>query len=92
MAVELTSAPMTRQGGGAGLMVTNVRVGSPAEAAGIQKGDVWLKLGSVTLDSKESLRQAVEKLEVGVVVVELRRTGKTLRIGIELQEPVVPNA
>lgn len=92
VAVELASAPMTRQGGGTGLMVTKLRAGSPAEAAGIQKGDVWLKLGNTVLDSKEALRQAIEKLEVGVVMVELRRAGKTLRVGIELQEPVVPNA
>lgn len=92
VAVELTSAPMTRQGGGTGLVVTNVRAGSPAEAAGLQKSDILLKLGATPLDSKEALRRAIEKLEVGVVMVELRRAGKSLRVGIELQEPVVPNA
>lgn len=53
---------------GSGALVSRVVEGSPAERAGVQKGDVIVGLGSATVASSDDLSRAVGKTRVGQAV------------------------
>lgn len=59
-----------------GLVVTDVTAKSPAEAAGLQKYDVILKVGDGYVKSSTDLWKAVDKLGGKTVVIEFIRTGR----------------
>ena len=68
---------------GPGVAVRGVLPGSPAARAGLQPGDLLVRLGDVPLDSWHRLRQVLTTLRAGQEVeVHLLRAGKphTLRV------------
>ena len=80
---------------GAGVMVTAVEPGSPAELAGIMRGDVLVVLGSVSLRSKYDFDEAQARVVPGepVSVVIARDKGRIIHIvNLDLEEPPTPAA
>jgi Do/DeqQ family serine protease len=66
---------------GAGAVVTRVRAGSPAEAAGIQAGDVVLSVGGKPIHSATDLQNAQGILPVGTrVELQLVRDGQPVHV------------
>lgn len=64
-----------------GVLIRGVADGSPAEAAGIEKGDVIVKFDGKDVDSPRDLRELVEDVEPGSSVeIELVRDGKTMTV------------
>lgn len=67
--------------GDQGVLVTSVETDGPAAKAGLQAGDVILKLGSREIQDGEDLRRAVEKAEPGrETPVTVQRDGRTLEL------------
>jgi serine protease Do len=67
--------------GDEGVLVTSVETDGPAAKAGLQAGDVILKLGSREIQDGEDLRRAVEKAEPGrETSVTVQRDGRTLEL------------
>lgn len=76
---ELTPELRTHFGapGNAGVMVSRVQPGSPAEKAGLKVGDIVTALDGKPIDSSWSLRERVRKLDSGAQVpIEVWRNGK----------------
>lgn len=68
-----------------GAQVQNVADGSPAAKAGIQEGDVIVKVGSRNVGDADELVVAVQALAVGTSVpVTLTRSGKRLQVQVTL--------
>jgi len=68
-----------------GAQVQNVRDGSPAQAAGIEEGDVITKVGDRAVGSADELTVAVQAHAPGdTVPVELSRSGRTLTVDVTL--------
>jgi regulator of sigma E protease len=64
------------------VMVTQIATGSPAESAGILKGDMVLALDEIVVGSFEDLRQATaDHLDIPVVLTLLRE-GEEIEVGI----------
>ena len=62
-----------------GVVVTEVRPDSPAEAAGLQTGDVILKFGGKVVKSPRELQMIVERCEPGSTQdVSVNRNGESL--------------
>lgn len=66
-----------------GVLITAVSQGSPAEAAGIQKGDVMLKVGNIEAKSPSQMMEALANIKPGTRVRVL-----VLRGDVELTLPV----
>jgi membrane-associated protease RseP (regulator of RpoE activity) len=94
LGVELTElTPELRSHFGApdnaGVMVSHVQAGSPAEKAGLKVGDIITALDGKPVASSWSLRDSVRKLDDGALVpLEVRRAGKvqTLSARVELRD------
>jgi len=70
-----------------GALVSDVVPNSPAEKAGLQRGDIIKSLGGVPVKTPEELSKSVRKQVAGdVVKAEVIREGKTLNISIRLEE------
>jgi putative serine protease PepD len=68
-----------------GAQVQNVQDGSPAAKAGIQEGDVIVKLGDRTVGNADELQVAVQEHEPGdTVPVELLRDGRKMTVQVTL--------
>ena len=68
-----------------GAEVQNVQDGGPAAHAGIQEGDVIVKVGDRTVGSADELTVAVQEHAVGdTVPVELLRDGKRMTVQVTL--------
>ncbi len=66
-------------------VVESVHPGSPADIAGIRKGDIIEMLGDDTISDFESLKRAVEENMPGKrVVVRLKRDGEIKRLVVEI--------
>lgn len=67
----------------AGVVITEVRPGTPAARAGLERGDVILRLGGATISGRADLawRAATRPAEVGVEVV-IWRAGQQRRLQI----------
>lgn len=64
------------------VLISSVVVGSPAEAAGIEVGDVVVSLDDATPESRE-FRARLDAMEVGVpVAVEVARAGEPVSIEV----------
>ncbi|NLC63496.1 MAG: trypsin-like serine protease [Thermoanaerobacterales bacterium] len=62
-----------------GIYITDVKVGSPADKAGIAKGDIIVKLTGRRIESMAKLRQIVYGLEIGKSVqIEILRNGSKI--------------
>ncbi len=72
-----------------GVKVDSAEAGSPAEAAGIQGGDIILSLGQTRVTSVNDLTLALRKLEPGdTTTVTVYRGGEELVLSITLTENV----
>ncbi len=75
-----------------GTKVISVAPASPAAKAGICEGDKVLRIGQISINSRDDLRMAVAKAQPGdVLVVELQRGGGRLVFRVML-EPRLPSA
>lgn len=71
----------------AGVYVQNVTPNSPAAAAGLQRGDLILKIGDEATNTVTDLRSAVNNHKVGDTVdVEIQRNGQPQTLKLTLQE------
>jgi serine protease Do len=70
-----------------GALVSEVRSGTPADKAGIERGDVILAVNGATVDSSNSLRNRVARLAPGTnATVRLRRNGREQDVTVALAE------
>jgi serine protease Do/serine protease DegQ len=68
-----------------GAIVNQVQEGSPAEAGGLEHGDVIIEIDGAPIDSARQLRLTVSQMEPGrEVEVKVIRDGKTLSLPITL--------
>jgi len=66
-------------------VIEAVRRGPPAEAAGIQAGDIIERLGDDVITTSESLQAAVAETMPGKrLIVRLKRNGETKRLIVEI--------
>ena len=71
------------QGGGA--LVGDVRPGSPAAKAGLQRGDIVLKLNGTAVDSADDLSLRISEMAPGTVAhLEVYRNGHTQDVDVTL--------
>jgi periplasmic serine protease, Do/DeqQ family len=72
---------------GDGALVSDVMPNSPAEKAGIQRGDVIKRFQGVPVKTPDELSKAVRKQVAGdVAKIEIVREGKTMSLSIRLEE------
>lgn len=70
-----------------GALVSDVVPDSPAEKAGLQRGDIIKKIGNATLKTPDELSSAVRKQAAGDTVrLEILRDGKTSTLSVKLEE------
>ncbi|MFD2255990.1 S1C family serine protease [Luteolibacter algae] len=70
-----------------GLEVTKVGKSSPAEAAGIQEGDLLRTLNGEALETRDDLKRILAELAAGdALVIDFTRNGKEGTINFELGE------
>ncbi len=62
-----------------GLIVTGLDKGGPGERAGLERGDVLLRFGSLSLDTLDHLSVALEQVGEGQVGLLLLRRGRLYR-------------
>ncbi len=68
-----------------GVVVVGVQKGSPAEAAGIECGDVLTHIGGTRIDSPLRISEILSHLKAGqIVTVQIWRKGKTLQKKVKL--------
>ncbi|MFP4163415.1 MAG: Do family serine endopeptidase [Chitinispirillaceae bacterium] len=73
--------------GSAGVLVSDVFRGQPAEKAGIQRGDVILSINDQPILSSNELRNVVAALTPGKKVpVEIMRNGKRMKLTLVITE------
>ncbi len=71
----------------AGALVTDVFKGSPAELAGVQRGDVILKMNGKDVRNVEALRNMISQTKVGSSIkLKAIRNGKPFEISINIAE------
>ncbi len=76
-----------------GVLVTEVQQNSPAEKAGVKRGDVLMRLDGQPIDSTGHLRNAVAAHAAGTKVpVELLRDKKTVQVEVTLTQATDPHA
>lgn len=70
-----------------GALVSDVVANSPAEKAGLQRGDVIRTIGGVPVKTPDELSKAVRKLVAGnVIKLEVVREGKPMNLSVRLEE------
>jgi serine protease Do len=70
-----------------GAYITNVSANSPADQAGLQRGDIIVSIGSVTLDENHSYINTLFTYKPGDKVnLEVLRNGKKLKLPVTLGE------
>jgi serine protease Do len=70
-----------------GVLVNSVAEGSPAQKAGLQRGDIILEYNKKKVNDPDSLKEEVLKTKIGEkVVVLVFRNGNTLYIPITVEE------
>ncbi len=83
--VRFTSIPeaVAAHTGKAGLMITNIATGSPADLAGLARYDILLRIEGKPLDDVEQLQTAIAETAAGKsLTVLIRRAGKELTFEI----------
>jgi regulator of sigma E protease len=84
---SLASARLTGIGGATDTIVSYVEAGSPAEVAGLQVGDLVLKIGGDVVGSAEDVAEATaNNVENGKISYELMRDGKRIYLNIPVRE------
>ncbi|MGF1492690.1 MAG: HhoA/HhoB/HtrA family serine endopeptidase [Microcoleaceae cyanobacterium] len=67
-----------------GVLIINVAPGSPAEQAGLQSGDVILKIDDRAITRSEAVQQAVQRKAVGTTLqVEVNRNGQIVNVSVQ---------
>ncbi|MBD2465953.1 trypsin-like peptidase domain-containing protein [Oscillatoria sp. FACHB-1407] len=67
-----------------GILILRVVPNSPAENAGLQPGDVILKLNNEVVTTSEQVQQTVENSQIGKdLPIELRRGGQVVNLSIQ---------
>jgi serine protease Do len=70
---------------GGGLRITKVGRKSPVEIAGLQDGDILLKLNTIPLDSREQMQNLLKEMSAGdEITLETTRKGKPKSYTLEL--------
>jgi serine protease Do len=70
-----------------GALVAEVLKGSPAQDAGLQRGDVVVRVGEKKVNSPSELVAAVEQIPIGHKArVELLRDGKPIELAVTMRE------
>jgi len=70
-----------------GILISEVQKDSPASAAGLQQGDVIIKLNDVKLEDVSDLRNRVALLQPGSkAMVEIVRNGRAKKIQVSIGE------
>ena len=70
-----------------GAYVTRVAASSPAEAAGIQQGDIITQIGNVTLDATHSYLNTLFTYKAGDQInIGISRNGKNMQVQVTLGE------
>jgi serine protease Do len=78
---------------GEGVLVREVRPGTPAEKAGLKAGDVITKLDAERVRTVSELRQKMrEKREKKTVSVSVMRKGAEMSLNLEVEQPKPPEA
>jgi serine protease Do len=90
--IEPTSELRTHLGApeDAGVIVSRVLPGTPAEEAGLRVGDVITHAAGEPIDDGDELRVRLREAEGGTIRLELVRDGKGITLDVEL--PVGPEA
>ena len=71
----------------AGLYINAVEEGSPAEALGIEAGDVLIRVGDIRISDADDLETALYSYEVGdIVTIIIARNGEYYQADVELTE------
>jgi aminopeptidase YwaD len=79
--VYLGAVPDFSQAQGPGVLVLSVRPGSPAAQAGIQRGDVLVKLGDAPLRNLSDLSAALRQRQAGdKLAITLQRAGQEVAV------------
>ncbi len=74
-----------------GILITDVQRDSPADRAGVRRGDVLVRIGATTTEAPLRMRNAVAQAGVGAKVeVEVIREGKNLVLQATLAEAPDP--
>ena len=70
-----------------GILISEVQKDSPASAAGLQQGDVILRLNSVELQDVSDLRNRVALIQPGSkAIVEIIRNGREKKVQVSIAE------
>ncbi len=70
-----------------GILISEVQKDSPASAAGLQQGDVILRLNSVELQDVSDLRNRVALIQPGSkAIVEIMRNGREKKVQVSIAE------
>jgi S1-C subfamily serine protease len=70
-----------------GAFISDIVAGSPAEKAGLQKGDIITKIGDVSIDETHSFINALFAYKPGdIVSLDVVRNGKHLQVQVTLGE------
>lgn len=73
-----------------GALVADVSPGGPAEKAGLQKGDIIVKLKGEKIKTPEDLTGVIKRNKVGTkIVLDILREGKSMSISMTLAEKPV---
>lgn len=76
---------------GEGVLVTEVRSGTPAEKAGLKAGDVIIKVAGERVRNVGELREKLhEKHEAKTVAIGVLRKGAETSVNVELEQPKPP--
>ncbi|GAA6160958.1 DegQ family serine endoprotease [Ruegeria sp. HU-ET01832] len=83
----LTDANRTEMGlseNVSGVVVTALEAGSPAAKAGLQRGDVIVKLGSQNTTTPDALKAALDSEKTGPALVLINRAGNQIFVAVEI--------
>jgi serine protease Do len=70
-----------------GALVSDVVPNSPAEKAGLQRGDIIKRIGGAAVKTPDDLSSAVRRQGAGdTVKLEILRNGKTVNVSVRLEE------
>lgn len=80
------------EGGNEGVLINRALLGGGAEAAGLQRGDILLKIDDKPVNRAEELRQLISEHKIGdKVAVLYRRNGQEQTVNAELNESILPD-
>jgi len=66
-----------------GVLILQVLENTPAATAGLQPGDVILKVGGVVVNTASDVQEQVDGSKIGdLLTLEINRAGEVLKIGV----------